>query len=219
MDKKQKIFKNYEIADPIRIEKISRFIQNYFKEINGLNILECGVTKGGICDRLVGRGVNCWGVDINQRNLGNIKFIQADLNKGIPEFGASFDIIFAGEVIEHLYNDRKFIDECRKNLKTGGILIITVPNLVSLPNRFFMLFGSMPPVAYAGAEFHYHVYTRDKLKKMIKESGLDVLKTTSSYIFSGTAGARVIRKFLAILGDIFPTMGNQLIIFAKNSFD
>ena len=218
-DKKQAIFKNYEALDPIRIGKVLRFIRKHFKEIKDLNVLECGIGKGGVCDNLIKNGANCFGVDINPRELGDVKIVQADLNKGIPEFGIQFDVIFAGEVMEHLYDDRKFIRECRNILKPGGILIITVPNLVSLLNRFSMLFGFMPLSAYAAAEFHYHFYNRRKLKNLVKEQDLEVLWATSSYLPLDASKIPVIGKFFAILGDIFPTLGNQLIIFArKKSF-
>lgn len=219
-DKKQAIFKNYEALDPTRIGKVLRFIRKHFKEIKDLNVLECGISKGGVCDNLIKNGANCFGVDINPRELGDVKIVQADLNKGIPEFGIQFDVIFAGEVMEHLYDDRKFIRECRNILKPGGILIITVPNLVSLLNRFLMLFGFMPLSAYAAAEFHYHFYNRRKLKNLVKEQGLEALWVTSSYLPLDASKIPVTGKFFAILGDIFPTLGNQLIIFArKNHFN
>ncbi len=216
IDKKQKVFESYEVPDPIRIGKVVKFIKKYFNNIEGLNILDCGISKGGVADILSEDGANCFGIDINPRELKGVKIIQADLNRGISKIGIKFDVIFAGEIIEHLFDDRGFIRECQDFLKPNGLLIITVPNLVSFLNRFLMLFGSMPLTAYAAAEFHYHVYTRRKLKNMIKEEGFEVLKATSSYlplnIFSKIP---VIGKIFSLLGDIFPTMGNQLIVFAR----
>ena len=217
-DKKQEIFESYEVPDPARINKVIKFIKTYFKDINGLNILDCGISKGGVSDILSRNRANCFGIDVNPRKIDGVKIIQADLNEGIPDFGVRFDVIFAGEIIEHLFDDRKFIRECQNFLKPNGILIITVPNLVSFLNRFAMFFGLMPLTAYVAAEFHYHVYTRSKLKMIVKEEGFEVLKTTSSYlplnIFSKIPG---IGKIFSLLGSIFPTMGNQLIIFAKRA--
>ncbi len=215
-DKQQEIFEDYEVPDPVRIEKVIKFIKKYFSEAKGLNILDCGISRGGVSDKLSKEGVNCFGIDINPRELEGIKIIQADLNKGIPEFGIKFDVIFAGEVIEHLYDDRKFMRECRSLLNNGGLLIITVPNLVSFFNRFLMFFGVMPLTAFAAAEFHYHVYTRRKLKKMLKEEKFEVIKATSSYwpvnIFTKIP---IFGKLFGFLGTVFPTFGNQLIIFAR----
>lgn len=218
MDKKQEIFESYEVPDPARINKVIKFIKKYFNSVKGLNVLDCGISKGGVSDILSRNSANCFGIDVNSREVSGVKIIQADLNIGIPDFGIKFDVIFAGEIIEHLFDDRKFIRECQNFLKPKGLLIITVPNLVSFLNRFAMFFGLMPLTAYAAAEFHYHVYTRNKLKNMIKEEGFEILKATSSYlplnIFSKIPG---IGKIFLLLGTIFPTMGNQLIIFARKA--
>lgn len=217
-DKKQEIFETYEIPDPLRIEKVIKFIRKYFSEIKGLNVLDCGVSKGGVADILSREGANCFGIDINPREIKGVKIIQADLNKGIPEFGIKFDVVFAGEIIEHLFDDRKFLRDCHNILKPCGILVVTVPNLVSLLNRFLMLFGSLPLVAYAAAEFHYHVYNRSKLKKLLREEKFEILKATSSYVpLNIFAKIPVAGKISGLLGDVFPTLGNQLIIFARKN--
>lgn len=215
-DTRQEIFENYEVPDPLRIEKVINFIRKYFSKVRGLNILDCGVSKGGVSDKLSKEDAHCFGVDINPRHLKGVKIIQADLNKGIPKFGVEFDVIFAGEIIEHLFDDSKFIRQCYKFLKPRGVLIVTVPNLVSLVNRLLMLFGAMPLVAYAAAPFHYHFYNRKKLKNIISREGFEVLKTTSSYLpLDISTKIPTIGNMAGFLGDLFPSLGNQLIIFAR----
>ncbi|OHB97505.1 MAG: hypothetical protein A2Z57_03990 [Planctomycetes bacterium RIFCSPHIGHO2_12_39_6] len=178
--------------------------------------MDCGISKGGVSDRLATEGSNCFGVDINLRDIKGVKIIQADLNKEIPEFGIDFDVIFAGEIIEHLFDDRKFIRDCYKSLKSKSILIVTTPNLVSLVNRLLMLFGAMPMSSHAAAPFHYHVYNRNAIKKLLEEEGFKILKATSSYLL-GNLFTKIpgIGKIFGFLGDVFPTLGDQLIIFAR----
>lgn len=218
MDEKQKIFETYETPDPVRIKKVIKFIRGHFKEIKGLNILDCGISKGGVTDVLSKESANCFGVDINPREINGVKIVKADLNDGIPGFGIKFDVIFAGEIIEHLYDDVKFIRECKKSLRQDGILVITVPNLVSLTNRLLMLFGTMPLEAHAADPFHYHVYNKKKLQNSIKEEGFQILKSTSSYLLLNTK-INFIGAILGFLGDIFPSLGIQLMIFAKKIGD
>jgi hypothetical protein len=51
---------------------------------------------------------------------------------------------------------------------------------------------------------------------LIKDEGFEILKVTSSYILLDVSSKIPwIGKFFTILGDIFPTMGNQLIAFAR----
>ncbi len=211
-EEKQQSFENFEVPDSIRIRKSLKFIRRYFKELKGLNLLECGIAKGGVADLLKGEGINCFGIDINFRKIEGVKIIQADLNEGLPDFNIKFDVIFAGEVMEHLFDDEKFVQECEEVLKPGGLLIMTVPNLVFGANRILMLFGKMP--LFAHAPYHYHFYNKKILSDLIKRKGFEILKIKSSHILFSTRRNKLGRIF-EVLGDIFPSLGAHLIIFAK----
>lgn len=212
MDIKQQVFENFEVQDPIRIKKVIKLIRQNFTDIKGLNILECGVAKGGVVDLLKNEGANCFGADINPRHLEGVNTKQADFNGGIPDFSVKFDVIFAGEVMEHLFDDAKFIQNCRNVLKPSGLLIITVPNLTFSVNRLLMLLGKMPMFTFA--PYHYHIYNKKVAENLIKEKGFEILKTTSSHLLFSTRRNKLGRIF-EILGDIFPSFGAHLIICAK----
>jgi 2-polyprenyl-3-methyl-5-hydroxy-6-metoxy-1,4-benzoquinol methylase len=212
-DQKQQIFENFEVPDPIRIKKVIKLIQEYFNDkIEGLNILECGIAKGGVADLLRKEGANCFGVDINPRRMEGIVVKQADLNNGIPDFGFKFDVVFAGEVMEHLSDDVKFIKDCNNLLKPNGLLIITVPNLLFSANRLLMLFGEMP--LFAHAPYHYHIYNKKTVENLIKENGFEILKTISSHLLFSTRRNKL-GKIFEILGDFLPSFGAHLIICAR----
>jgi len=57
---------------------------------------------------------------------------------------SSVDIILLCEVIEHIYNPDKILEECNRILKPGGKIVITTPNLVSWYNRILLLLGFFP---------------------------------------------------------------------------
>jgi len=213
-DKKQEIFENFEVPDPVRIQKSAKLVRRYFNnKIEGLNILECGVANGGLTDLFSKESANCFGIDINPRQISGVKVIQADLNERFPDFDIKFDVIFAGEVIEHLFDDDKFIKNCREFLKPNGLLIITTPNLVFGPNRILMLFGKMPMFAFA--PYHYNIYNKKIIENLIKQEGFEILKTISSHILFSTRRNKLGRIF-EILGDIFPSFGAHLIVCARN---
>jgi len=66
-----------------------------------------------------------------------------DLNKNPYPFESnSCDYILAEHVLEHLtIHPIDFFQECYRILKFNGILEFTIPNMLSLKNRFNFLFG------------------------------------------------------------------------------
>jgi SAM-dependent methyltransferase len=53
----------------------------------------------------------------------------------LPFRDAAFDVVFAGELIEHLSEPRQALAEFARVLKPGGTLILTTPNRRRLANR------------------------------------------------------------------------------------
>lgn len=50
------------------------------------------------------------------------------------DFPVKFDLIFAGDLIEHLSNPGLFLQSCERNLGPGGRIIISTPNVFNLFN-------------------------------------------------------------------------------------
>lgn len=199
-DEKQKVFERYQVPDPIRIKKVLKFIRKYFGSVTGISILECGIAKGGVVDLLSRQGAVCWGIDVNPRNMPDVNIIQADLNMGFPIFNRKFDVIFAGEVMEHIFDDVKLIRSCKELLKPGGLLIITVPNLCFVVNRLLILFGQIPMFSYE--LYHYHIYTKKTLCNLVEKEGFEILKLSSSHTLFSTRRNKIGIIF-EILGDFF----------------
>ena len=67
------------------------------------------------------------GIDISPPpNTGAYNIIKADAES--MELNEKFDLIVAGELIEHLSNPGSFFDRSREHLKEGGRLLLTTPN-------------------------------------------------------------------------------------------
>jgi len=99
------------------------------------------------------------------------------------------DIIIAGEIIEHIYNTYKFLEECSRIIKKGGFLILTTPNLCSFKNRLKVLFGKLPeycaePMNYEGFERHIIDFNFETLEKIMKKYSLKIIKSKSNGIVS-----------------------------------
>jgi SAM-dependent methyltransferase len=58
--------------------------------------------------------------------------------------GKEFDVVFCGEVIEHLFSPDALLSDLRVLLRPGGILILSTPNLAYWINRLLLLIGISP---------------------------------------------------------------------------
>jgi SAM-dependent methyltransferase len=82
---------------------------------------------------------------------------------GMPFSDASFDVVLATDVIEHVEDDQLALTELVRVLKPGGLAIITVP-------AFQKLYGLQDRVAR-----HLRRYLRQDLVAKIRGAGFDVL--------------------------------------------
>ncbi len=57
------------------------------------------------------------------------------------DLGRHFDVIFAGEVIEHLSCPGAFLDAARRHLAPNGIVVLTTPNAFAVSNFVYRIGG------------------------------------------------------------------------------
>ena len=91
----------------------------------------------------VAPGIDYYGCDIAETIVED-EHIRKIVDERIPFADNMFDILYVGEVIEHLVDTDAFMREARRVLKDNGLLIITTPNLACWLNRFMLLFGYQP---------------------------------------------------------------------------
>lgn len=113
-----------------------------------LYILDSGCGQGAFSQRLVDLGmvVDACDIDTGQLKANVNRKIELDLNSEIPaeKFPYKYDIILAFEIIEHLHNPWKYLDDCLKLLKKGGIIVLTTPNISNFISRLrFFMRGSL----------------------------------------------------------------------------
>ncbi len=113
----------------------------------GRRVLDLGCRDGTLTSCFV-MDNEVLGVDIDQaalviaaQNLP-LKTLFMDLNSDWPELGNSkFDVVVAGEVLEHLYFPDQVIRKVLNHLNKNGIFLGSVPNAFSLRHRLRYLFG------------------------------------------------------------------------------
>ncbi len=82
------------------------------------------------------------------------------------------DVIFAGDIIEHLSNPGLFLSSSVRNLKPGGKLIITTPNAFNLFNLVEKLTKNEPTVNPE----HTCYYNKKTLGELVSRYPLEVVE-------------------------------------------
>ncbi len=211
-----------EVKDDPRLSKVVGNLVN----LPPGRMLDVGCGYGKLSVYLIKRGWQAVGVDIVSGPLQSlagkgVQAVRGDFQSTLPLQDQAFDMAFAGEVIEHTTSEREFVSELARILKPGGTLIVTTPNLVSLRNRLYMLLGKMP--LNAAGEFHYRVFTLNRLRRLLESYGLQVQTIESSYLLFFVHGTGFLHRILPAalkslgqrLGSVFPSLGDHLIVFAR----
>lgn len=109
---------------------------------NAAHLLDIGCGTGDLHPYVVGLVGQYHGADILRYEglPAGCHFLELDLDGGrVPLPDESMDIVVAVETIEHLENPRALMREMRRLTRSGGLLIVTTPNQLSLLSKLTLL--------------------------------------------------------------------------------
>jgi SAM-dependent methyltransferase len=133
----------FVFAGPERVALFRRYVGG-----PGRRVLDLGCRDGALT-RAYAAGNDLVGVDADRDALAaaselGIETHWADLDEPLPFEDASFDVVVAGELLEHLRDPRRLVGEARRVLRPGGTFVASVPNAYRVKNRLRFLAGRKP---------------------------------------------------------------------------
>jgi SAM-dependent methyltransferase len=149
----------------------------------GRRVLDLGCRYGALT-RAYLEGNDVVGVDVDREALAEaatlgIETVWADVDEPLPFPDASFDVVVAGELIEHLRDPERLVAEARRVLRPGGTFVASVPNFFRLRNRLAMLAGR--PLDHDPT--HLHIFApRDVEQLMRGWDGLELHYLASRFL-------------------------------------
>lgn len=194
--------------------------------INGLKldhqkILDLGCFDGSFSFLLNGRNdylgleTSEYAIKLAKKNGIKVKKFFIEDGKTFPFANNTFDLIVAGEIVEHIYDTDFFLNEIHRLLKPTGYLLITTPNIASLGRRLMLLFGINPIIESTPNETlssgHIRYFTFESLKLLLEKHDFKITLSGSDVVnFSPSQRIRSM-----ILAKKFPTLGQSLIVLAN----
>lgn len=207
------------LEENLRIKKMAQII-------NDLNLEHCKILDYGCYDgyllslikrknELHGIEASEYGFRMSKKRGINVKKFFYTGDKLTPYSSNTFDLVVAGEIIEHVIDTEGFLLEISRLLKKNGLLVLTTPNIASLGRRLFLLMGKNPHIEFSVNEpdssGHLRYFTHDTIKYLLKKTGFSVeLALTDTVNFDNSGKINV-----ELIGDIFPTLGSSIIVLAK----
>ena len=138
-----------KFADPFSSH--SKIINRLRQEgLNGKKVLEVGAGDASLIKKLVEMGAAVDAIEMDpvaaelarqhcrtvyEKNLENLETIDVE---------DQYDVIVMADVLEHLRNADFILSKAKAYLKTGGMLIVSLPNVANIYLRLNLLFGRFP---------------------------------------------------------------------------
>lgn len=191
--------------------------------VAGRKVLDCGGIDHSFVEDKQKQGIwlhgiiaqhaqRCVGVDILAERVaeinrqGQYQFTVGNVEE-LP-FDGEFDVVVAGELIEHVYNAGLFLDSAWRALVDDGVLIITTPNYHTISSILYSVI--------AGKEVchpeHTCYYSRQTLCYLVERHGFVV---EECHIVNRVARYRLTERMRDVVRLVRPGLSETLVLVAR----
>jgi 2-polyprenyl-3-methyl-5-hydroxy-6-metoxy-1,4-benzoquinol methylase len=160
----------------------------------GEDVLDVGCAEGRFTAELQRVGARVVGIDVAEEPLRRARARHPELDlRLVADAGpweladASFDVVWAGEVLEHVVDTAAWLSEVRRVLRSGGSLVASTPAHGPLTLARLALSRRAFAQHFEPRSDHLRFYSRQTLTQLIRELGFDGIQVRSC---GGHPGAR-----------------------------
>ena len=155
------------------------------------------------------------GIDINREAVERYRAKGYDVrcaDARDPGLNEKFDVVFAGEVIEHIEDQMSFLKGVKHLLKPHGIFIVSTPNAHDVAHHLNRVLRRMDD-DYARCRDIGHVvmHSYGTLRLLLERAGFEMLE----YYYVNSICLTGRRKAMGIITRAFPDFGESLLMVAR----
>jgi 2-polyprenyl-3-methyl-5-hydroxy-6-metoxy-1,4-benzoquinol methylase len=152
----------------------------------GERVLDVGCAEGRFTAELARAGTDVVGIDVAAEPLRRALVRHPELDvrlvsdEGPWDLGdASFDVVWAGEVLEHVVDTAAWLSEVRRVLRSGGSLLVSTPAHGPLTLARLGLSRQAFAAHFDPCGDHVRFYSRDTLIRLLGEFGFAAISVRS----------------------------------------
>jgi 2-polyprenyl-3-methyl-5-hydroxy-6-metoxy-1,4-benzoquinol methylase len=187
-----------EGLEPADFARRRRFLLEHVSP--GLRVLDVGCGEGRFTAALAAAGTEVVGLDVAEEPLRRARERHPELDLRLvaetgpwPAPDASFDVVWAGEVIEHVADTAAWLSEVRRVLRSGGSLLLSTP----ANGRMGLLAAALSRRAFARrfdpCGEHLRFYNRATLTRLIEDFGFEGVSASGAGGLPGARGLLLVR--------------------------
>jgi 2-polyprenyl-3-methyl-5-hydroxy-6-metoxy-1,4-benzoquinol methylase len=158
-------------------------ISGWLRELPVGRLLDLGCAGGLVAERARALGHHVVGVDLLEQDGARARvdrLILANLDAGLPpevEEEGPFDIILAGDVLEHVRHPSLVLEQAHRLLRPRGALIVSVPNFAHWYVRVRAMFGIIDYDRRGILDrTHVRFFTRRSIERDLRGAGFQPVR-------------------------------------------
>ena len=146
-------------------------------------VLDIGCSTGNFGEQLIKQkkcivdGIEIDDGDINEAKKRLRKVYKINIETEDVKLSQKYDVVFLGDVIEHLAKPSTTLKKLHSLLNKEGVLLFSMPNITHMSVRLMMLEGK---IEYGRTglldETHLHFYNREEIYRVLNSAGFEVIK-------------------------------------------